>query len=221
MKLNEIFQTQVQNVDSDRNFPRSAPNVGGVFSFTTPDEDPHMIRKSHKKTVGKAAEQDYMMDAFPYYARIVYENQLWDEVHFPRIYEVKKVGQGDSARWTWRMERLRELQKLEEHQYEVLADIYFGGVRTSKKHSYPWIFSTHIKDAFYRKGHRIEDDQFLSCIEMLRGMRDPIRKMAVEDHPLYDRVLGLVVDLHPGNVMVRLSGTSPQLVLLDPFAFSL
>lgn len=221
MKLHEIFQTQVTNVDYDGKFPRGNENLGGVFSFTSHDEDPHMIRKSHKKSAGKAAEAYYMLDAFPYYARIVYENQLWDEVHFPRIYEVKKVGTGNDMKYTWRMERLRELSKLKQHQLESIADIYFGGLRRNNPDTYPQVLANHIRMAYEGGEHSIKDEQLLACVRLLKDMKEPIKQMALEDFPAYKRELSLFSDLHAGNIMIRLSSTSPQLILLDPFAFTL
>lgn len=223
MRLIEIFTTTTSDLDQDDSIPTADHGTGGVFAFAKQSDDPHMVDKHHKSSSKKTQKSYRMLDAFPYYAKIIYENQLWDEIHFPRIYHVTRATTEDGGfRYSWNMEKLYDFKDLDVEEMDALSQKYFGGVGANDSEAnYPKMFSRFIKNSFiYGRNDGISDEQLYACVDLLHSMKEPIYKMAREDIKDYDVELDLFEDLHTGNIMVRRTNTGPQIVLTDPFAFN-
>lgn len=174
-------------------FPDTSTGVTigqGYYASVKPDEDPHMVNK-------KQTRQD---TSYAAYVDFLVNNKLaQSNPHFPRIYEV-----GDGQ---WKLERLPYTisdifnDDKNEHYKEMICNIYLKDFDPYRVTS--WDFSKHdnIKLGTYRKALELVDAARIKFNQENDGSKKNLND-----------------DLHPGNIMVRLTAQGPQLVITDPWS---
>lgn len=190
--LLEAFETQrgsfPDTTDNDSNV------LGrGYFASVKPDkEDPHMIiKKQHREDPSYDTYVDFLVN-----------NKLAQaNPHFPRIYEISK-GQ-------WKMEKLPfTLSQFFspdngndqwENNKQIIGHMYL-------KDFDPARFSTRI----FENPENIKLGTYRKALELVHTAREKHNQSGVGEH--------LSDDLHPGNIMVRLTPHGPQLVITDPWS---
>lgn len=213
MKLIEIFEPSVEqkNYRGEFDFRSSGKNMGhgvlgqGSFSVARHDKsDPHMV---NKRQYDPGTEIGTVNDVFDLYATVVVKEQLWDMVHFPRIYKIKKItdSTGKSVH-RWKMEKLIPLDSVSVEELQHLFRRYFATMPNSTS---PHYISRHIKEVIqYGWVRSIKDDTFKAACEKLIEIFTEIQKTN-------DAVF---IDLHSNNLMVRRSHLGIDVVFSDPFA---
>jgi hypothetical protein len=192
--------------------PRAGRKLGqGSFSRASEDKsDPHLIIKSH---VTKHAFGG-LSDMFDEYAQIVAKEQLWNMVHFPRVYAIKTyVDPTGATQSQWHMEKLipmkdpsvnkRELRGLCERLFvpDIYAEIKESDFHISEISDQIDIVVTEevwnsIKDSTFKK----------ACMKL-----DEIYKKLQADD---DRVK---MDIHDENIMFRRTQYGLDVIFSDPF----
>lgn len=214
MKLVEITSTITKkptNLDMDN---RDQPHHHGIsmddtgyFSFVKPDEeDPHMIRKYHRRP-------DDEEDAFDYYVEELRKRKLWNKnIHFPRIYNTN-VHQGYKD---WTIEKLINTDDVSNTEYRALIKRYFSGANVdsgliaaaSTKEYIPLLLRFIRKYTSYEaESFEVEDEELSKALDILRDM--------VIDVPEIDDF-----DWGFDNIMFRRTSVGLQLVFTDPFGFT-
>ena len=201
MKLIEAFD----QIKTDQHLPDTSVDSEdvsgrGKFSSVKGDQDPHMINKvSHRHDPAYNAYVDFLID-----------NKLaQSNPHFPRIY----TSEGNDK---WKMEKLQytlrqyltdkntEIQELDQ-RLDTLASIYLKDEIIKNNIIVPnSFFKLVISDKNIKLG------TYRRALEIINQLFDKLRH---DDPRAY-----LIIDLHPDNIMVRMSPVGPQLVLVDPFA---
>lgn len=185
--------------------------VGGS-SFVTPHEDdPHMVRKYHKKRI------EMQKDGFTWYAVLVTKYHLWDNVHFPRIYvtnDVEHEKLGPIRDWT--IEKLLNSGEIRQSEMKHLFARYFSGKYVDKMLSYKDMFSSiqysHfialcIRQVIFENTDgfqvKIEDEELARAINTLRELKSEMGNSKF--------------DLEGDNILYRRTAQGLQLVFMDPF----
>lgn len=221
-------QRQVSNLDSENKLG------DGVRAVVHQDEDdPHMVTRYSK------SHQSNYFDKFNKYAKIVVERKLWQNPHFPRIYETETelVGPPESGRayTNWKIERL--------FSYETLS---FDDVRA--------MVYNYFNEEFFREAMGMLSDQsspdnidevyFERRWETAADVNRPVVAIIIEDmceqilpiaigtlnenneafeqatfilNELYTTVFKSEDDLQATNVMFRRGPGGVQMVFTDPF----
>lgn len=200
MKLIEAFD----QIKTDQHLPDTSVDSEdvsgrGKFSAVKGDQDPHMINKvAHRHDPAYNAYVDFLID-----------NKLaQSNPHFPRIY----TSEGNDK---WKTEKLQYTlrqylydkntdPKELDQRLETLASIYLN----DKEYE-----SDITPNSFYRlitQPSKIKLGTYRRALEIINQLFDKLRH---DDPRAY-----LIIDLHPDNIMVRMSPVGPQLVLVDPFA---
>jgi hypothetical protein len=179
---------------------------GASFSFVTPGDDPHEVRKYHKTSRGG------VRDGFVLYAEYIVRHKLWDNVHFPRIYVTNVAASHIDEFYDWTMERLTPWHEITEEEYLAMAGRYFSGpgvteiVNSTSDEEFVDNMCRALLTALWGS-HRITviDDELDSAIVRLRQIKGAV---GFDDY-----------DLHMENIMFRRTPVGTQLVFSDPFGF--
>ena len=117
--LQEAFDTEISNINYGERFPTGYVSTKGdgselgygQFSRVEQDEDdPHMVDKHQ---INRISSGDLFIDLFDIYAEAIAKEQLWELIHFPRIYSIKKYrDRYGEIRHKWKMEKLISLESL-------------------------------------------------------------------------------------------------------------
>jgi len=187
--LHESFEQQIGPLPDKSNSGKTLG--GGWFASVTDDEDPHMVNKAtHRQDPAYAAYVDFLL-----------KNKLAQaNPHFPRIYE---IGNGQ-----WKMEKLPytlsqffEVQDYDQYinNKDMIGNMYLKDFDPNRITSWDFDSPTNIKLGTYRK-----------ALELVHAARIAYNETNPEKR--------LTDDLHPGNIMVRLTPQGPQLVITDPWS---
>lgn len=187
------------NFDKDK--LKTGDELGrGVFSKVTPDPtDPHMVRKQTKVPIGKQHKDK--ADGFNAYVKMIIDNHLMDNIHFPKVYKVdNKTDQNGTQRHKYQIERLQEITSLSKEEFEALVE-------------------THLLRPVHNAEQLAEriDGACTSEYERNLYIRMESLKDACETIDMLDDVSDFRLDIHEGNLMVRRTPYGPQLVISDPF----
>jgi hypothetical protein len=225
--LQEAFDTQISNIDYDGHFPfgyiqtKDDDALGhGEFSRVTQDkDDPHMVDKQQLNRTDRSGS--IFVDMFDQYAEIIAEERLWEMIHFPRVYAIKKyTDEAGEVRNKWKMEKLIELDSLDQEEIKRMTHRYFipevaeevAELDAEKEDQYHY---SNFADAISVAIHEGEWDHFRDktlekAAEKLEDIYTDLRQ-----NYGYDAV---ALDLHSGNIMVRRTQNGLQVVFSDPFA---
>lgn len=209
IELQEIFEPAISHKkyrgNFDNKYPKRTPDeLGrGSFSIARPDKsDPHTIKKRQYNDPNRK-----LRDAFQLYAKEVADNSLWDEINFPRIYEIKSFSdKSNKTLHKWKMEKLIRLHDLTPEDLKSLGEKY----DIPPKHSEdPFELSNYIADLFH--GDKTTNNERLSkSISILRKIYE---KLQITNRSIFE-------DLGSYNIMVRRTQHGFDLVFSDPFAFN-
>jgi hypothetical protein len=207
MKLDEIFDTSTEVKFSRREFtPNAYPKptkdeLGrGAFSIARTDStDPHMVIKRQK------LRSDTMKDGFNGFAEIVARDQLWDMIHFPRVYAIKKIMNKDETigLHRWRMEKLIGYNQLSGEEINALTKRYFN-METNSVFS----IADNICRAINGDTDIIVDDTLLKAVYKMSDIFDEVKKSLPH----------VFLDLHGENLMFRRTHVGIDAVISDPLA---
>jgi hypothetical protein len=210
IELQEIFDPTTSEYNYKGKFkPSSYPEephpieLGrGSFSVAQLDKsDPHMIKKH--QFIGPTQ----LTDVFQDYANIIIEEKLWDMVHFPRIYKIKKFTDStEKTLYKWHMEKLSKLSTLNDKEITYLYEKYFNILSEYRK---DFDLAETIEDAVKHNPKIITDQILFNAVKKLIKIHNILFQ---EKYPQ------LFYDLHVGNIMVRRNPTSLDIVFTDPFA---
>lgn len=217
--LQEIFEPAFSHEDvRDRQFsydnlpedPDEGTKLGsGTFSRVSDDKsDPHMVTKTQMRK-----DDGYIADMFDAYAEVIAKEQLWDMIHFPRVYAIKTYSDNaGNKRTRWRMEKLIALSSRQVTPLDVksLCERYFSDDAYKE-----------IADADFYPGeivYQIElgvEQEELGVIkdDTLRAACKKLRQIYIE----FNRTSATMLDLHDENLMYRRSHTGLDIVFSDPF----
>lgn len=172
--------------------------------------DPHMVRKHNHETFA-----DYEKpDGFNQFINYLIENDLLDNPHFPRVYNITKVtGQNDKHIYTYKMEKLvsgvelngKEIdavihQNFQDWAINVGEDHYNREALWVRKklNAIESVLTTAVHQKDYRK---LKSETLIEACQILHNMLKH-----------YETDL----DLNIGNFMFRRTGVGLQLVITDP-----
>lgn len=208
MKLIEIINTRHKTVNLNRNIKSDQRSLEydfddisnkGQFSTAKELPDEHLIKLTQRRRINK----DQIADAKHLYYREIVENSLWDNPHFPRIYESKEfIGKNNVKRSNWKVEKLIEIYKLNKYELVEMSDRYFYD---SEADNFDNNFFGFLNCAYIftkRKIHRIKYEPLIEAANILFKIQDKYK---------------LDFDLHDGNIMFRRGSQGTQMVFVDPF----
>lgn len=218
MKLQEIFEPELSQVKMNNGAihrgilpPKTPDELGrGIFSrVTTHADDPHLITKYQMRS-----NDGYIRDLFNEYAEIIALHKLWNLIHFPRVYAIKKiVDDAGNSLHEWKIEKLVPLSAVSKNDIESLSERYFSPkiIRKLVDEKY------HISEFCYVIERSIQYEKWDNFVD------DTLReagKVLYEIYKVLDKKYPYNVsfDLHEDNIMFRRTHTGLELVFSDPFA---
>jgi len=195
----------------------------GSFSIVKPGSDPHTIKKSSK------SPDHQISDGYWRYIEYVIKYKLWENPHFPRVYNIKKIqdAQGDIM-MRGEIEKLTPLTNLRIDEIQQLYQYIYGvenvpyeikksrGLEQSEvKNLYLKRLATDIFHSIKGLGNqRIKLDSFEEAIRILKMIKE---KEFTSNSKNKIRPFGFIYDIKAENIMVRRTPYGPQLVFSDPF----
>ncbi len=172
----------------------------GAFSKVRPDQnDPHMVQKQSVVPLGKAHQDKE--DGFAGFVRMMLENDLMDNIHFPKIYKAQKTTDTTGThRNSYTMEKLEPLTSLSREEAAALEE----------RHMNPGY------DEDFALYERIYDACRSSRAREMYIKMDSLKE-ACETLDELDDISDFRLDINRGNLMVRRTPHGLQLVISDPF----
>lgn len=217
MKLTEIFEPETINKSTHKNLKGSYNDVSdkniigaGMFSLVSSNKrDPHLISKRHK-----SPERDgKYTDAFTEYAEIVVRDELWNMIHFPRIYKTITLRDSENKKLRkWKIEKLYSLATLNSKETSSLIERYFGNdanidsLKIEKPHHMADYLGNKIID---NELDAIKDETLLAACKKLIEIKQELSRV---------KNVAVFLDLGTGNIMIRRTKYGPEIVFSDPFA---
>lgn len=201
----------------NRNVLRKELGAGTQSSVKDHPNDPHMVKKHNIRpypdTLGKQT------DGFNQFINYLIEHDLLDNVHFPKVYDIKEiVDQDDRKIYTYTMEKLVPSMSLYRDEIDAfcekiftpeLAERFFTDAsmlgRSEETYKYRMfdLFTQEFDEALnYGRITDIQDESLRDAFVTLHMISLRLKKSS---------------DLHNGNFMWRRSSTGVQIVFTDPF----
>lgn len=196
-------------------------------------DDPHMVKRYSKRS-----DSNYF-DKFNRYAKIIVDRKLWQNPHFPRIYETETELVGPSgpknAYINWKIERLFSYETLSFDDAKTMVYNYFNEgffkevMGTSSSQTNPdnideMYFESRAATANYTNRPVVAIIVNDMCRQILPRPLGTLNenneafKQAVHIlNELYDTIPEFDNDLIPTNVMFRRGPGGIQMVFTDPF----
>ncbi len=214
--LLELIDTQVQDKSYRGQFKnpesqtRSSRELGaGSFAKTREHpSDPHMVTKQHH------GPHEASRDGFVHWAAYLIHNKLFDNPHFPRLYNVKRFKDANGKEmYKYDVEKLESIEDGRIGKEALLSIIDQNlDLPDDERPSYDHysadelsrLLAAHIDSAIH--GYERE-------IIKSDSLRDAISK--IEEYRKQNPKT--IVDLHDGNIMVRRGKYGLTLVITDPF----
>lgn len=211
--VEHLDATYIDSQDPDLTDEERNPKIrAGYYSHVKPHPNPHMINKIN-------TAQD---NAYSLFIKFLTNNEnAKDNIHFPRIHEIKKFTKnGNHSVIQYVMEKLHmtlyDYIRDDLDNLEMLCNIYlkdsiaekYTELKNDKKkltlflrqnYSIPVPF---VQDILNPENIKLES--FKEALYILKGFLKQATK------------IGHRVDLHGNNLMVRLTNTGPQIVIIDP-----
>lgn len=160
------------------------------------------------ETINSEPAKDVENDGYLSYLRAVYDSGS-SNPYFPRIHDLK-IMRSKTEALTYRV----NLEKLVEFNSDkiignedLMQSIYedmFGDTRIRFGDSITSAIKSNLEGALMGKFESIKDPELLSALKLIYRV--------LKSNP------GFVADIHSGNIMWRITGTRPQLVIVDPIA---
>lgn len=232
MKILELLERLIQPEQSSKQYrghfndtPEYAhPDKilgGGLYSVARDDKtDPHMVKKSNYRPMGNIKYNGRAeRDPFDAYIDYIIDNDLMDNIHFPRVYNVKRIKDQDGKQVSkYQMERLVPLTNLSFEEFSALIETHF-----KQRLALPFDGNTSKWDDYEYKIARDAIAQVLNAAAGGDGRAlSTIKLYALEDAVNHINKLAkrtrATLDIHRENIMVRRTPHGPQLVITDPLS---
>jgi hypothetical protein len=184
-----------------RDLDKSDDEIGrGQFSKVMPHPaDPHMVRKQTFKPIGPSHKNK--ADGFYDYVKILIDNHLMDNIHFPKVYEVDtNTDSTNTKRHQYTIERLEDLSKLSREEFEALVETHL--LRPARNVEVLAEIIAAACTSEYDRRHYIRLDSLKDACTIIQHI---------------DENNDFRADLHEGNMMFRRTPHGFQLVISDPF----
>lgn len=211
--LEAPFEPRVVDAPTSRNLfgwrQREGGEQGqefGAYSKVKPDTDPHLVRKSSLRS-----SPEEFTEGFKAFIQFIIDNNFIDNIHMPRVYEVKTIKGSDGYKIdTFRTEKLVggdeiNQEQMQDYLEQVTGDRHdelaakYGTQFTDKPHK---LLANIIKGAVHSgKPPFASDELNKACL---------IVRKAIRSIPEADN------DLHFNNIMFRRTPVGIQVVLNDP-----
>lgn len=213
----DIAQTQVSTQKFNHRLNRIGRADGelgaGAFSKVVSDRDPHLVKKySHTALhdgprAGDRQGRVYNKDGFDVFVRYLAEHDLMDNIHFPKVYQAKRIEDNNDAHINkYQMERLLESDALNRQEWVFVEENYFN----------PQTFDEDIDlyDMALVLRRSLMDERSRERYIKMDSLKEAmaiIKRIADEEN--------MRIDMHEGNFMWRRTSVGVQLVLSDPLSF--
>jgi len=224
MKLYELINfTPIQSSRGVQQYKNKVSNipgsdVAGTGEFGTAYELPSSKRQNQVTKVARAGSirslssvENVEEDGYLTYLNAIH-NLNSDNPYFPRIHDLK-IMKDKNGKLTYRanIERLVSFynDKIFDND-ELMRSLYDD--MFIKELSDPY------GDADAGKMIHVKLDRITNYRSPISDIKDPELKEALQLIFQIKNEGGFVIDLHGGNIMWRITGTRPQLVILDPLA---
>lgn len=203
----ELTQTQVRNYRYHGNLNFDKDKVAGdnelgrgYFSRVNPDKnDPHMVIKRSTSPMGPNHARKG--DGFQEYVKMLVDNKLMDNIHFPKVYKAKTVvDKSNTHRNTFTIERLQSIESISKEEFESLVERHL--LR-------PVADAEGLADRISGACHSEYDRKNYIRMESLKEACEIIEEL--------DNISHFRLDIHEDNLMVRRTPHGLQLVISDPF----
>lgn len=227
MKIETIFEIisprvqhrSVSGKFGDTDNDEMGPNLG-AYSRVKQGSDPHTIKKSTRTS----ASSD--IDGYWRYVDYIIKYKLWENPHFPRIYNIKSIKDSeDKIMRRGEMEKLIPLNDLRLDEIKQLYQKTFntrlpnlekdmqGKSREEVKIKYIRKLASSVSFALTRP-NTVEDESFKKAVRILKMIKRKERNTKSKDKI---RPAGFIHDLNDGNIMIRRTPYGSQIVFTDPF----
>lgn len=185
--------------------------AGSQSVVMTDPDDPHMVKK-FSRSPGSTKS-----DGFVRYAEIVAQEKLWENPHFPRIYQTNtNVDRNRLAMKDWQIEKLNKAADIPFSELGNLAIRYFSdGIKAELRELRR--YGGEQTERYSRKASSL-------MVDVIKGehpditITDEVLAGAVKTLFELSKHPKLYFDLHGGNVMYRRTAVGIQLVFMDPFS---
>lgn len=185
----------------DRASKKTTDELGrGGFSSVRPDKaDPHMVKKQSIVPLGRShADKE---DGFSVFVRMIAENGMMDNIHFPKVYKAQKITDANQThRHHFTMEKLTPLESLEPEEIASVEEHHmtpgYNDELSIAERIYDACRSARARDTYIK-------------MESLKEACEALDEM--------DDVSDFRIDIHDDNIMVRRTPHGLQLVISDPF----
>lgn len=218
--LEALFNTEVEpdrrfhgylRQDKDKTSDRA---YGSAFSKVKDIRDePHMVKKYNHRPMDVNAHKKLSVDGFNFFIEQIIEKGETDNIHFPRVYSMKKIVDDDNQFiHTYNVEKLIPSSALSKEELLKVCEELFGADGEALGYSKAGLEDIIIGKINYAlQYHDYDDIESESLIEALKILND-IVKSAVKLKRSH------CLDLHLQNIMYRRTPIGIQLVLNDPIA---
>lgn len=203
----DLAQTQVSDrkysgqFNYDRVRHKTRDELGrGAFSKVRPDrEDPHMVTKQSVTPLG--SNHLDKADGFDAFVKMLIDNDLMDDIHFPKVYKAQKVtDKTGTHKHNYTIEKLEPLKSLSR---EELASIEDSHMNPGYDEDFP------IWERIYDACRSARAREMYIKMESLKESCQSLEDMG--DYSDFR------LDIHRDNLMVRRTPYGLQLVFSDPF----
>lgn len=175
--------------------------------------DPHMVKKHNHRPMDPDARRRFPVDGFNYYVNQLIDLDVTDNIHFPKIYAVKKINdQSHQFIHTYDTEKLETLNSMSRDELIKLCIESFGedeDIETYNDSMLEYIIAGKIAYSLENNDYGdIVSDELKEALRIIKQ----IAKSGIKTRYRYK------LDIHEGNIMVRRTPYGPQLVINDPIA---
>jgi len=187
---------------------------GSAFSKVKPiKNEPHMVRKYNHRPMDTNSRNRLSVDGFNLFIEQLIERGETDNIHFPRVYSIKKIVDDDNQYiHTYNIEKLLSSYSLSKQELLKICEESFGEDADSVKFDKDQLEEIITGKINYALRHNYYDDitseSLLEALKILNNIVKYVVKLK----------RGHRLDLHSKNIMYRRTPTGIQLVINDPIA---
>lgn len=189
---------------------RKELGMGGYASVKPHPTDDFLVKKHH---TGPDAAAD---DGYNAYIKYVIDNDLMDNPHFPRVYNITKIkDKAGKFIYTYDVEKLNDLNSMTREDYEAIINTHFN---SNAMH-----FADFDSDSVWENAMRMakvvrSGIQSDTPSYFTGSFRDAVKKIIADRYNIRrENGSAVGLDVHAGNIMFRRTPHGPQLVLTDIF----
>ena len=203
------------------NHNRWKKGLGGGTQASVKDHphDPHLVKKHNVKAYPD--DNGKLTDGFNSFVNYLIEHDLMDNVHFPKVYDIKEIVDKNGRKiYTYDMEKLVKSEDLSREELEAFCERTFipetvieflddAATAPTRGDHEPYRLRlldkfTNVFDSALNYGNvaDLQDESLKFAFEIIHQIATHLQKNS---------------DLHHSNYMWRRSSTGVQIVITDPF----